>query len=118
MKNSIECEDAIAQQLVTDPSRNMDERTWWDQWNTSYRAEDHRDQTSTELFVHVAALLQEITQGDVGHMLEVACGTGTVSRQLRFRSYHGLDISAAAIEIARHKAEGIDLPAGGSQPTY
>src|SRR6516165_5837573 len=100
MKNSIECEAAMAQQLVTDPSRNMDERSWWDLWNTSYRAEDNRDQISTELFAHVAELLRKTMLGDEGRMLEVACGTGTLSRQLNFASYHGLDISAAAIEIA------------------
>jgi 2-polyprenyl-3-methyl-5-hydroxy-6-metoxy-1,4-benzoquinol methylase len=96
----------------------MDERSWWDLWNTSYRAEDNRDQTSTELFAYVVAIMQRITQGDNGRMLEVACGTGTLSRQLRFASYHGLDISPAAIEIARQKAEFIQLPTGISRPTY
>jgi 2-polyprenyl-3-methyl-5-hydroxy-6-metoxy-1,4-benzoquinol methylase len=103
---------------VQDRSRAMDERSWWDLWNTSYRAEDNRDQTSTELFAHVIALVQQTTRGHNGRILEVACGTGTLSRQLSFLSYHGLDISAAAIKIARQKAELIDLPSGTSRPTY
>jgi 2-polyprenyl-3-methyl-5-hydroxy-6-metoxy-1,4-benzoquinol methylase len=106
------------QAIDTDRSRAMDERSWWDLWNTSYRAEDNRDETSTELFAHVVALMQQVTQGGTSRILEVACGTGTLSRQLGFSSYHGLDISAAAIEIARQKAEAIPLRAGTSRPTY
>jgi 2-polyprenyl-3-methyl-5-hydroxy-6-metoxy-1,4-benzoquinol methylase len=96
----------------------MDERTWWDFWNTSYRGEDNRDETSTELFAHVVGVLRQITQGHTGRILEVACGTGTLSRLLSFFSYHGLDISAAAIEIARQKAKLVQLPASTSRPTY
>lgn len=101
----------------TDRSRQMDERSWWDLWNTSYRAEDNRDETSTELFRHVVALIHQVAPSS-NRMLEVACGTGTLSRSLRFISYHGLDISAAAVEIARQKAEAIYLPSGTSRPTY
>jgi 2-polyprenyl-3-methyl-5-hydroxy-6-metoxy-1,4-benzoquinol methylase len=96
----------------------MDERSWWDLWNTSYRAEDNRDETSTELFSHVVGILGEVTEGKRVRMLEVACGTGTLSRRLKFASYHGLDISPAAIEIARQKADLIQLPEGMSRPTY
>jgi 2-polyprenyl-3-methyl-5-hydroxy-6-metoxy-1,4-benzoquinol methylase len=96
----------------------MDEKSWWDLWNTSFRSEDNRDQTSTELFAHVVNVLQQITQGRAKRILEVACGTGTLSRLLSFSSYHGLDISAVAVEIARQKAELIQLPAGTSRPTY
>jgi 2-polyprenyl-3-methyl-5-hydroxy-6-metoxy-1,4-benzoquinol methylase len=103
---------------VTDRSRELDERSWWDLWNTSYRAEENRDQTSTELFAHVVGLMREVTQGPGCRILEVACGTGTLSRQLSFSSYHGLDISAAAIVIARQKAELIAWPAGTSRPSY
>lgn len=88
-----------------DRSRNMDERSWWDLWNTSYRAEDHRDVISTQLFAHVAAVVKKLTQGKSDRMLEVACGTGTLSRELSFLSYHGLDISPAAIEIAQRKTK-------------
>lgn len=101
-----------------DRTRDMDERSWWDLWNTSYRAEDNRDETSTELFAHVVALVEQITHGRASRILEVACGTGTLSRLLTFSSYHGLDISAAAIEIARQKTGLIHLPAGSSRPTY
>ncbi len=95
----------------------MDERSWWDLWNTSYRAEDNRDETSTELFRHVVALMQEVAPS-CNRMLEVACGTGTLSRSLRFTFYQGLDISAAAIDFARRKAETVKVPAGTSRPVY
>jgi len=103
---------------IPDRSRDMDERAWWDLWNTSYRAEDNRDETSTQLFARVVAILQQIPEGRASRILEVACGTGTLSRLLTFSSYHGLDISAAAIEIARQKAELIHLRAGVRRPTY
>jgi ubiquinone/menaquinone biosynthesis C-methylase UbiE len=87
-----------------DRSRNMEERSWWDLWNKSYRAEDNRDVISTQLFAHVVAVISEVTHGQPRRTLEVACGTGTLSRQLNISNYHGLDISPAAIDIARAKA--------------
>lgn len=105
----------VPQQI--DRSCSMEERSWWDLWNTSYRAEDDRDVISTQLFAHVAAVVRNLTQGQPAQILEVACGTGTLSRQLSLSSYHGMDISSAAIEIARRKAEA---PCHGraSLPTY
>jgi ubiquinone/menaquinone biosynthesis C-methylase UbiE len=88
-----------------DRSRNMEERSWWDLWNTSYRSEDNRDAISTQLFAHVATVVEKATQRQPGRILEVACGTGTLSRQLQFSSYHGLDISPAAIDLARRKMD-------------
>ena len=96
----------------------MDERTWWDFWNTSYRAADNKDVISSELFAHAATIINQMTRSAGGRVLEVACGTGTLSRFLVFSSYHGLDISAAAIDIARQKADLIQLPAATSRPTY
>ena len=101
-----------------DQSRAMDETSWWDLWNTSYRSEDNKDTVSTELFAHVVATVQGVTGGRPSRILEVACGTGTLSRQLSFSSYHGLDMSPAAIELARQKATTMHLPAGTSIPTY
>jgi 2-polyprenyl-3-methyl-5-hydroxy-6-metoxy-1,4-benzoquinol methylase len=101
-----------------DRSRAMDEMSWWDLWNTSYRSEDNRDEISTELFAHVVAATTQAAGGRVGRILEVACGTGTLSRQLNFSSYHGLDMSPAAIEIARQKAAVTNMPAGANIPTY
>src|ERR1035438_988950 len=100
-----------------DRSRNMEERSWWDLWNTSYRAEDNRDVTSNQLFAHVAAVVRKATEGQPLRILEVACGTGTLSRQLNFSCYHGLDISPAAIEVARRK---VDEPyhGHGAAPSY
>ena len=103
---------------ATDRSRDMEESAWWDLWNTSYRAEDNRDETSTELFTHVVGVVQQITNGRGCRILEVACGTGTLSRLLSFTSYRGLDMSSAAIEIARQKAELIQLQPERRRPTY
>ena len=88
----------------TDLSREIDEQPWWDLWNTSYRSEDGRDAISSELFARVSAVVNEIAANRVCHVLEIGCGTGTLSRLLRYTSYHGLDISPAAIAIAKRKA--------------
>lgn len=103
---------------VIDRSRNMDERSWWDLWNTSYRSEDNRDERSAELFNHVFGVVRQVTQGRPARILEVACGTGTLSRQLPFASYTGLDLSAAAIEIAQQKAALVPLFPGAAAPVY
>jgi len=95
----------------------MDESAWWDFWNKSYRAEDNRDATSTELFAHVVNVLAAISP-QPARILEVACGTGTLSRQLSFSSYHGLDISPAAIEIAQLKAGDVAIRSIAERPTY
>ncbi len=99
-------------------SWEMEERSWWDLWNGSFRAEDGRDETSTELFGHVNGLVQEVRKGSRCRVLEVACGTGTLSRRLSFSSYHGLDLSAAAIDIACKKAHSLALAPGVREPTY
>lgn len=83
----------------------MEERGWWDLWNTSYRAKDNLDTIASQLFAHVATVTQQATQGQPGRILEVACGAGALSRQLNFSSYHGLDMSPAAIEFAQKKME-------------
>lgn len=106
------------EQPIIDRSREMDERTWWDLWNRSYRSEDNRDETSTELFTHVVSLVRQVAPDGANRMLEVACGTGTLSRSLNFTSYHGLDISAAAVEIARQKDATLELAPGTTRPTY
>jgi SAM-dependent methyltransferase len=96
----------------------MEERAWWDLWNTSYRAEDDKDQTASELFTRAAQVVNGITQIGGCNVLEIGCGTGSFSRLLSYSSYHGLDISPAAIEIARQKSGLVRRPEGGSQPTY
>jgi len=92
---------ATAEQI--DRSLDMAERNWWDLWNTSYRAQENLDPVCTQLFAHMASVVEQATQGQPGRILEVACGAGALSRQLKFASYHGLDISAAAIDIARSR---------------
>jgi 2-polyprenyl-3-methyl-5-hydroxy-6-metoxy-1,4-benzoquinol methylase len=103
---------------VVDRSREMEEKSWWDLWNTSHRTKDDNDAVSSELFSRAAAAINGITLNGNCRVLEVACGTGTLSRMLVYSSYHGLDISPAAIEIARQKSGCISLPAGASPPTY
>jgi len=85
-----------------------DEKTWWDFWNSSYRAEDGKDLTSRELFEHVAALVAQVSEPKQCRVLEVACGSGGLSRLFTCGSYHGIDISPAAIEIARSKQPDSD----------
>jgi 2-polyprenyl-3-methyl-5-hydroxy-6-metoxy-1,4-benzoquinol methylase len=99
-------------------SWEMDERSWWDLWNSSFRSEEGRDETSTELFSHVTATFRDITRARHCRVLEVACGTGTLSRNLMCSSYHGLDLSSAAIAIARQRAATIVTAREMNQPVY
>src|ERR1700688_3171013 len=96
---------------VVDRSREMEEKSWWDLWNTSHRIKDDNDAVSSELFARAAAAINGITRNRECRVLEVACGTGTLSRMLVYSSYHGWDISPAAIEIARQKSWCVSLPA-------
>jgi 2-polyprenyl-3-methyl-5-hydroxy-6-metoxy-1,4-benzoquinol methylase len=90
-------------QKQIDQEQELAERKWWDLWNTSYRSDDGHDEVSTELFANVADVIREISQGHSKRILEVACGTGTLSCQLKFSSYHGLDVSPTAIELANER---------------
>ncbi len=103
---------------MTDRSREMDEQSWWDFWNTSYRTNDNNDDVSSEFFVRTAAIINEITQKRNCRVLEIACGAGSLSRLLTYSSYQGIDMSPAAIGIARRKSEHIERPVGTSFPTY
>src|SRR5260221_6215341 len=93
-----------------DRDKVLTERNWWDFWNTSYRSDDGCDEISTELFANVTAVIREVTQGQNKRILEIACGTGTLSRQLEFSSYHGLDVSPAAVWAFPVKAKNSTLP--------
>lgn len=101
-----------------DRSRKMDEKSWWDLWNTSYRAKDNFDVVSSELFSRAAAAINAITRKESSRVLEIACGTGSLSRILVYSSYHGLDISAAAVEIARERSAQVAFPTGTKPPSY
>jgi 2-polyprenyl-3-methyl-5-hydroxy-6-metoxy-1,4-benzoquinol methylase len=103
---------------IPDRSREMDEKSWWDLWNTSHRTKDNNDEVSSELFTRAAAVINNITQVGNCAMLEIACGAGALSRKLFYSSYHGLDISPAAIELARQKSQQASPPPGASAPTY
>ncbi|HXX24999.1 MAG TPA: class I SAM-dependent methyltransferase [Terriglobia bacterium] len=103
---------------IPDPSRDMDEKSWWDLWNRSYRAKDNNDAVSGELFERAAGVANAMTRTQGGRVLEVACGAGALSRLLTYSTYHGLDISGAAIEIARQRAESIQQLTGASPPRY
>ena len=103
---------------TVDRSREMDEKAWWDLWNSSYRIKENNDEVSSELFARVSVIINELTRAQGGRLLEIACGTGSLSRRLNYSSYHGLDISPAAIEAARQRATSIQLPPGVQFPTY
>jgi 2-polyprenyl-3-methyl-5-hydroxy-6-metoxy-1,4-benzoquinol methylase len=102
----------------SDRTRELDEKTWWDLWNTSYRAEEKDGEIASELFASAAAIVNERTQSGSSRVLEIACGTGSLSRILSYSTYHGLDISPASIALARQRSEHIQRTAGSSQPTY
>lgn len=104
--------------LWIDRSRDMEETAWWDFWNTSYRVADNCDEVSSELFARAAAVINEITQAEGGRVLEVACGAGSLSRLLKYSSYHGIDISPAAIQIARQKTDRAPRRPGTVLPIY
>ena len=108
----------MTKSLTVDRSREMEEKSWWDLWNTSYRTKDDNDPVSSELFATAAAAINRVTRREDCRVLEIACGTGTLSRMLAFSSYHGLDISPAAIEIARQKSQSISLPPGINPPKF
>ena len=101
-----------------DRSRELDEKAWWDIWNSSYRTKEYNDDVSSELFARTSIVINELTRATNGRVLEIACGTGALSRMLTFSSYHGLDISPAAIAVAEQKAASIQLPQGAQLPTY
>ena len=96
----------------------MDEKSWWDLWNTSHRTKDNNDTVSSELFQRAAAAVNGITRNKNYRVLEIACGTGTLSRMIEYSSYHGLDISPAAIEVARQKLDAKSIRPGATAPTY
>jgi 2-polyprenyl-3-methyl-5-hydroxy-6-metoxy-1,4-benzoquinol methylase len=98
-----------------DGSCDMDERIWWDLWNSSYRAKDNNDPTSSELFARTAALVNEITAKEAKTILEIGCGTGTLSRMLCHSGYHGIDISQSAVDIAN---KGLFDTKGNNGMTY
>lgn len=103
---------------VVDRSRNMDERSWWDLWNKTHRTQEDNDPVSSELFTRASAVINQIAQRQPCRVLEIGCGAGALSRLLKYDSYHGLDISPAAIELACRKSQNLPPPAGANCPTY
>jgi 2-polyprenyl-3-methyl-5-hydroxy-6-metoxy-1,4-benzoquinol methylase len=97
---------------------DVDERNWWDVWNKAYRTEEGRDEVSSELFSRVAATVAQNTPAGRCRILEIGCGSGTLSRMLSCTTYHGIDISPAAIEIARIKADQGPVPTDTGLPVY
>ena len=103
---------------ILDRSQQMDERSWWDLWNTSYRTKDDNDPVSSELFKRVSAVINKLVQTGTRRVLEIGCGAGRLSRLLAYSSYHGLDLSPAAIDLACQKRKQISAPASASPATY
>jgi len=100
-----------------DQSRTMDETSWWDAWNATYHSAQDGP-ISSELYGEAAAVVNSIAKDGDRSVLEIGCGTGSLSRLLASSSYHGIDISPAAIDIARQKAACLRLPAGRRSPVY
>src|SRR5580704_15374927 len=100
--------------ITTDRPLEADERSWWDYWNTSYRSQDDVGEVPSELFARTAALVAEVMPAGKGRVLEIGCGAGSLSRQLLYSSYHGIDISPAAIDIAREKSHSLRPGAGSA----
>ena len=97
----------------------MDEKTWWDFWNSSYRVGDDNGEIPNELFNRVAATVNQFIQPEGSRILEIGCGTGTLSRRLKFSSYAGVDISPSAIQLAmRSWGEHASRLPSGSSATY
>jgi SAM-dependent methyltransferase len=101
---------------MSNQSQEMDEKTWWDFWNSSYRVGDDNGETPNELFDRVAATVHEFAQPEGSRILEIGCGTGTLSRRLKFSTYAGVDISPSAIQLAKRAWEerASRLPLDGS----
>ena len=96
----------------------MNEREWWDLWNTSHRTKENNDAVSSELFSRAANAVNAITTASPARVLEIACGTGTLSRMLKYSSYVGLDISPAAIQVAKEKSAAYRPAEGAKHPYY
>jgi len=92
-----------AKSAFVDRSRDMEETAWWNLWNTSYRVNDNNDAISHEHFVRMASIINGVIQKEEVSLLEVGCGTGTLSRMLTCSKYHGIDLSPAAVEVAGEK---------------
>jgi SAM-dependent methyltransferase len=103
---------------MTDRSRTMNETSWWDFWNTSYRTKDQDDPIACELFTRIAAVVNKIQQNGPCRILEIGCGAGSLSRLLKCSSYHGVDLSPAAVEVARRRSGDIERSPGINLPTY
>lgn len=100
----------VSMNPLLESTQQMDEVQWWDFWNSSYRATEDPGAIARELFVRVAAVVNEITKKRACRILEVGCGAGVLCHLLRYSSYHGIDLSPAAIEIARKRAENTPRP--------
>src|SRR5689334_19844455 len=96
---------------MSQSASNVSEAAWFDHWNTSYRAGDKLDPIASELFDRTAAVVNRITASGRCRVLEIACGTGTLSRELIYSNYQGLDISPAAIKVCLEKRENLPSPA-------
>jgi 2-polyprenyl-3-methyl-5-hydroxy-6-metoxy-1,4-benzoquinol methylase len=105
-------------EVVKDRSREMDETSWWNLWNTSHRGKEVADPISNELFERAAALINGFTYAGYQRVLEVGCGTGVLSRKLERADYHGIDLSPEAIEIANRKRDLIDPRGDSASRTY
>jgi SAM-dependent methyltransferase len=83
------------------------ERNYWDYWNTQYRSGAIVGESIAGQLG--AAVLSEISSLSLTNprVVEIGCGTGWVAERLiGCGSYLGLDLSRAAIEVARRRVPG------------
>lgn len=90
-----------------DPSNAAQERAWdgaeGDRWA------EHADLLAGMPARYDSALLDAAALDDTARVLDVGCGTGSVTRAAarRARSVLGVDLSAALIRVARARATGV-----------
>jgi len=91
--------------------------TWYEDWfwSDAYtKVYDHRDEEEAERLVRL--IEREIAPAPDLHILDVGCGRGRHARALARRGHQvtGIDLSRAAIEAARAKANDENLEAKAS----
>lgn len=88
--------------------QKLQEATWWDEWLAANRA-THSDY-SDRLISKVIDTIQELKLSNID-LLEIGCGTGLFADRIQNRCsrYLGLDISPAAIALARDRVAPLNF---------
>jgi 2-polyprenyl-3-methyl-5-hydroxy-6-metoxy-1,4-benzoquinol methylase len=84
----------------------------WDTWNSKYRQRETLDEPSKRRMLEILASLKNLKIQDA-KILEVGCGTGWLSSQLReFGKISAVDLGAEIIETAKAQCPEIDFRSG------